>query len=402
MSSGYKRKKVDPLELNFTILSSSSPSKNANTSFSAAQKTKYYYSKFISTNSDPKKALTPYTGWKKVISELKTHFQNISKLEAYVNQKDWTVRIKTTSEANHIKIQSIKKSDAFGGITLSEKEKTFHLAIRKLDTDIDLNSTTFEKIRTEHGIVNVKRLEKQGTKLDIVHLTLNDEYKYKILLNNPMIEIMENYWKPIEEWKFKPRPDQCFNCQKFGHSYANCSSPKPVCLRCAGDHKHSDCTKDRTKGPFKCANCNGNHAAVDKACPALKSHMEIKQSKAVKRPSEETTTRVHHEGVTYGQTMNSTQLVRTDKHTVSAESIIRFIYDVCKDFSEIQEDLNSSNQPAATFLNMINHHMPQLHSQMEAYIKRDQAAEEGKDDEGDQEAGQLESMNQNSAMTSNE
>ncbi len=39
---------------------------------------------------------------------------------------------------------------------------------------------------------------------------------------------------------------------------------------------------------------------------------------------------------------------------------------------------------------------------MEAYIKRDQAAKEGKDDEGDQEAGQHESMNQNSAMTLNE
>ena len=56
---------------------------------------------------------------------------------------------------------------------------------------------------------------------------------------------------------------QCYNCQGYNHSQANCRKPQ-ACLRCAGPHRVKDCPKPRDE--TKCANCNGNHHSTAKDC----------------------------------------------------------------------------------------------------------------------------------------
>jgi hypothetical protein len=48
---------------------------------------------------------------------------------------------------------------------------------------------------------------------------------------------------------------QCYNCQKFGHVWANCRQP-PQCLCCIGGHLHRECPgKTNAESVPSCCNC---------------------------------------------------------------------------------------------------------------------------------------------------
>lgn len=71
---------------------------------------------------------------------------------------------------------------------------------------------------------------------------------------------------------------QCRRCQKWGHSTNNCRS-KPICTKCGAQHWTKDCTtvdkeKEETHQNIKCANCQGNHLAFSKDCPAYLKRLE--------------------------------------------------------------------------------------------------------------------------------
>lgn len=71
---------------------------------------------------------------------------------------------------------------------------------------------------------------------------------------------------------YNPRPGiaQCYNCQRFGHSSLNCHLP-PRCVKCAGNHDRTQCTKMRETAP-KCANCGGEHPSSYRGCSAYAEH----------------------------------------------------------------------------------------------------------------------------------
>jgi len=60
-------------------------------------------------------------------------------------------------------------------------------------------------------------------------------------------------------------PAQCFACQRFGHGSRNCGHP-PSCVKCAGNHKVSSCTKTLEQTPT-CCNCGRPHTANFRGCP---------------------------------------------------------------------------------------------------------------------------------------
>jgi hypothetical protein len=48
---------------------------------------------------------------------------------------------------------------------------------------------------------------------------------------------------------------QCYNCQNFGHVWANCKQP-PQCMFCGGGHLHRECPeKTNTESMLSCCNC---------------------------------------------------------------------------------------------------------------------------------------------------
>nr|XP_039154119.1 uncharacterized protein LOC120285497 [Drosophila simulans] len=67
-------------------------------------------------------------------------------------------------------------------------------------------------------------------------------------------------------------PVQCYRCQGFRHAKNSCMRP-PRCMKCAGDHLSSCCTKPRTT-PATCVNCSGEHISAYKGCPVYKAEKQ--------------------------------------------------------------------------------------------------------------------------------
>ena len=65
---------------------------------------------------------------------------------------------------------------------------------------------------------------------------------------------------------FVKGPQQCFNCQKYGHHARTCRSEIHICRYCAGTH-HSHQCKDNKHRTLKCANYGHEHATTSRLCP---------------------------------------------------------------------------------------------------------------------------------------
>jgi hypothetical protein len=59
----------------------------------------------------------------------------------------------------------------------------------------------------------------------------------------------------VEAYKAQTSLTQCYNCQKFGHVWANCKQP-PRCLWCGDGHLHKECPeKGNASSKLACCNC---------------------------------------------------------------------------------------------------------------------------------------------------
>jgi hypothetical protein len=78
---------------------------------------------------------------------------------------------------------------------------------------------------------------------------------------------------------------QCYNCQKFGHVWANCKQP-PCCLWCGGGHLHKDCPEKRNASSQPaCCNCElvegkSVHPANYRGCSHAREVLRVKKSQA--------------------------------------------------------------------------------------------------------------------------
>ena len=74
----------------------------------------------------------------------------------------------------------------------------------------------------------------------------------------------------VETQQSRFRSTQCHRCQLFGHSQAKCTA-QPRCVKCAGDHLTTTCTKSKDTAAT-CANCKGSHPASYQGCPKHPKH----------------------------------------------------------------------------------------------------------------------------------
>ena len=79
---------------------------------------------------------------------------------------------------------------------------------------------------------------------------------------------------------FIDSPWQCFKCQRFGHSAADCHS-KARCMLCGREHLLKDCPgKNNSDFQVKCINCNGPHAANYGGCKRFREAKKVERVKA--------------------------------------------------------------------------------------------------------------------------
>ena len=133
--------------------------------------------------------------------------------------------------------------------------------------------------RQELPYRSVKRIHsrQRGAPTRMFRLILKDEETKKKLLRDGINLDMMHYKciQALEDTKSYPKVMQCFRCQKIGDHLAGSCTGEQKCVLCSGPHRKAECTV--TKENFKCANCQGSHAAWSSECPWLQKAIDAKK-----------------------------------------------------------------------------------------------------------------------------
>ena len=150
------------------------------------------------------------------------------------------------------------------------------------NVDVEVTQEEIEEIlnRLELPYKSVKRIHsrQKGQPTKMFRLVLKEEQTKKRLLKFG-INLDQMHYKcipAIEDTKTYPKILQCFKCQKVGEHQASSCPNEQKCVLCSGPHRKADCTA--TKESFKCANCNGCHAAWSHECPHLQKAQQMNKT----------------------------------------------------------------------------------------------------------------------------
>jgi len=91
----------------------------------------------------------------------------------------------------------------------------------------------------------------------------------------------------IERFKPGKGPTQCYRCQGLNHAQSTCRLPA-ACVKCAGNHHYSECTKKREDGPAKCANCPLAHPSNYRGCSIFQNYKKSAKPKLAPKGQKET------------------------------------------------------------------------------------------------------------------
>jgi hypothetical protein len=122
----------------------------------------------------------------------------------------------------------------------------------------------------------------------------------------------------VESYKFQSALTQYYNCQKYGHVWANCKQP-PRCLWCGGGHLHKGCPeKGNTASTQTCCNCQlaegeAAHPANYRVCRHAKE--EIKNKKSLGTPKNTTGRVFSLKWITTNLSFPTAVRIRTDLKT---------------------------------------------------------------------------------------
>lgn len=141
-------------------------------------------------------------------------------------------------------------------------------------TCFDLKNASDDEILKElkpQGVIGMKRLKRKN-KEGVMEDT--DSILFTFNKCSPPETITIGFYQRIRVRLYVPRPLQCFNCQRFGHTAKQCKVEQ-MCRDCnqlkTEDHK---CIK------VVCSNCYSiEHASWDKSCPKYKEEAEIQAIK---------------------------------------------------------------------------------------------------------------------------
>jgi hypothetical protein len=195
------------------------------------------------------------------------------------------VKIQTFNHEDKDKVIKLLKDKAYRHHTFTESELKSQSFLLK-NYIKDEPKTILEDLNAIGiGAISVK-IFKNPVDSVIYLVSFKDPSLNIVSINKkfPVVNFVKIKWEIIKK-KFK-NDTQCFNCQEWGHAAANCGNPYR-CVACKIPHGPKECPRKhlsqevKKESPAVCCNCQGNHAANFKQCPAFKTYKDtIKMHKA--------------------------------------------------------------------------------------------------------------------------
>lgn len=187
-----------------------------------------------------------------------------------------------------------------------KSEKNFNVVLRGMHFSTPVADIKAEIEQLGHEVVNISNIKQRTTKKPLpmfwVNLKQNvnnkDIYQVIYLLNTKI---------SFEPPRKKREIPQCTRCQRYGHTKNGCNH-NPRCVKCAGDHLTSNCSRTVRDEGVKCVLCNQNHPANYKGCGVYKQLQEkrfpaLRRKKAPSENNGESTNSQRIPGQTYSDTV---------------------------------------------------------------------------------------------------
>jgi len=219
-------------------------------------------------------------------------WRSIAKLLYNIKAHEY-VEAKTTTKPNEIQLNcpdetSFRSIQAFLS-TLQDKigfhsypppsQRTLKIVIQGIPLEIPNDEIVDELKLQGYDPIFIRAFSKNGHRLPFHMITLTNIEQAKEIYSLPKLFHAKIKVEPYRT----SGPAQCFKCQNFGHSSAQCGHPSR-CVKCAGSHASNTCNKPREVTPT-CCNCKGEHTANYRGCPYL---AKIMSEKSNPRPSQYT------------------------------------------------------------------------------------------------------------------
>lgn len=230
------------------------------------------------------------------------------------------------------------------------EEKELHVVLRGIPTTFTIDEIKEDLQQLGFHPTNIFRMTMQPNRRPIpLVLVLIPKTETNIFQLTHLLHLSIK----VESLKNKTRINQCRNCQKHGHGQSTCKA-LPKCLKCAGDHHTSTCTKSK-ETPAKCANCGGDHPANYSRCP---QHPTMIQQR--KTPPNTFTSQFTSQNISYAQITKTTPAIQTNpitpqpstrlpqsnpQHDHDLTSAIRNIQLFANQFINLSEQLSKAFAP---------------------------------------------------------
>lgn len=146
---------------------------------------------------------------------------------------------------------------------LIQNEKQLTLIIKKVHSDIDLDSWESISDLENLGLRNAKRiLNRKKEKTELITVEAISQEAFENALKNGVCfgATRHRFVEP------KINFVQCHKCQGFGHRQFDCNESQK-CAKCSGGHHFKECSSDA----IKCCHCGKSHWSFSRKCEFVRN-----------------------------------------------------------------------------------------------------------------------------------
>ena len=206
----------------------------------------------------------------------------LGKLKSITKAGRNTLIIETENEIQANKLKSLKEIANVQVVV--EPHRTYN-QVKGIIRSRAFSMSSIEELQEclkDQGVDKIQRISIKRKDEEIVTDT------YIVWFNKhelpKVVKITDWHYEIVEE--YKQRPQQCFNCQRFGHVAKYCRRLEKTCVRC-GEEGH---TRLECGNAASCFHCKQDHYANDKMCDRYKIEEEIVATQQKERISKQEAT----------------------------------------------------------------------------------------------------------------